>query len=139
MGKWLASALAVFGLLLASPAVAQSTATPVLPGALSTTGCAPGFTVCWTQITPVLVSTGFQQVSVTNGAAVGFTPGAGSQMCVIQTETQSVRFRTDNVAPTTSVGQLIGTGQVWQFTANLSGVKFIATAGTATLDVDCFK
>jgi hypothetical protein len=39
-------------ILQSTPALAQSTATPVVPGYLSTTGCAPGQTVCWIQYGP---------------------------------------------------------------------------------------
>jgi hypothetical protein len=37
----------LLALLLSAPAFGQSTATPVLPGLLTNTGCNPGSTYCW--------------------------------------------------------------------------------------------
>lgn len=85
-----------------------------------------------------LTSTGFQQVA-SFSTSTGFTPPAGSTVCFIQAEGNSVRFRTDGSAPTATIGQLLATGVLLQETANLAGIKFIPTTGNATLDVDCYR
>lgn len=86
----------------------------------------------------VFTSTGFQQVG-SFSTSTGFTPPATSTVCYIQAEGNSVRFRTDGVAPTALVGQLLQTGQLLTETANLAGIRFIPTTGSATLDVDCYR
>lgn len=85
-----------------------------------------------------LTSTGFVQVSGFS-TATAFTPPAGSTLCIVQAEGASVRFRTDGTNPTASVGQLMQIGQPLSLSANLAGTRFVPTAGTATLDADCYK
>lgn len=140
------SCLSVAAALFAGTAMAQSTATPVVPGYNTTSGCPAGRSSCFVPYGAggppsgapyALTSTGFQQVSL-SGTAAGFTPPAGSTVCFIQTEGNPVRFRTDGVAPTASVGQLLAVGALLQETASLTTIKFIPTTGSATLDVDCY-
>lgn len=86
----------------------------------------------------VFTSTGF--VAVTSfSTATGFTPPATSTVCFITPEGNPVRFRTDGTNPTATVGQLVPANSQLALTANLTGVKFIPTTGSATLDVDCYK
>lgn len=82
--------------------------------------------------------TGFVPVA-SFSTSTGFTPPTGSTVCFIQAEGNSVRFRTDGVAPTASVGQLFPTNVLMQLTAGLSTFRAIPTSGSATLDVDCYK
>lgn len=86
----------------------------------------------------IFTSTGFQLVA-SFSTSTGFTPPATSTVCFIQAEGNSVRYRTDGVAPTSSTGALLSTGVQLQLTASLTTVKFIPTTGSSTLDVDCYK
>lgn len=144
--KWSALLLGALLALFGTNALAQSTAQPVINGYLTLSGCQPGYTSCFQQYGPsgaspapyVLTSTGFQQVA-SFSTSTGFTPPAGSTICYIQAEGNSVRFRTDGVAPTATVGQLLAVGALLAETASLSTIKFIPTTGNATLDVDCYR
>lgn len=89
-------------------------------------------------VTGYTTSTGYQQTA-SFSTSTGFTPPAGSTICFIQTETVSVRYRTDGVAPTATVGQLLPVGSQLQLSVNLAGVRFIPTSGSTVLDVDCYK
>ena len=55
-------------------------------------------------------------------------------------EGQTVRYRTDGVNPTASVGMLldIGADKVFSVTA-LKNIKFIETAPTATVDLEFYR
>lgn len=121
--------------LMASPALAGSPVTPVdvnnIP--LGTAG-----NPLVTNGNGSLTSTGYQQLTSVS-TATGFTPPALTNICFIQTETVSVRFRTDGTAPTASVGQLLAVGSLLQETASLSTIKFIPTSGSTIIDVDCYK
>lgn len=91
-------------------------------------------------VSGVAVSTGYQQLSVTT--SVGFTPPAGTQWCNITTEAQAIRYRTDAVAPTTSVGMPLAVGATVTLRlslAALTATRFIAQTATAVIDVDCYK
>lgn len=81
---------------------------------------------------------GYQQIT---GAALtnGLTPPAGATLAVIQGSGQAVRWRDDGTAPTTSVGMQIPVGGELQYNGNLSAIKFIQVAATATLDVSYYK
>lgn len=85
----------------------------------------------------IFTSTGFQQVA-SFSTSTGFTPAAGSKICYIQAEGNPVRYRTDGVAPTATIGQLLPTGVQLAETASLSTIRFIPTTGSSTLDVDCY-
>lgn len=87
---------------------------------------------------------GFEQLSVTSGAAVGFT--AATKITATKTalvakvicETAPVRYRTDGVAPTASVGSLLNPGDVLYVAGgnNLTNFSAIAVSATATLDCE---
>lgn len=60
-------------------------------------------------------------------------------MAYVTVETTSVRYRDDGTDPTASVGILIASAAQLQYFGTLSAIKFIATSGTATLDVGFYK
>ena len=86
---------------------------------------------------------GFETLSVTNGAAVAFTAGtaANAKAAFCTVETQSIRYRMDGTAPTTAVGHL----QLSSATSNVAywfsivgknkviAFRMIATTGTASV------
>lgn len=72
-------------------------------------------------------------VADTNGM-----PGSPTK-AMIRCEGQPVRWRDDNTAPTAAVGQLLNVGDVLKCDAsNISKIRFIQTAATATLNVNYY-
>ena len=84
------------------------------------------------------------QVALSVGAtAVALTPPIGSQFALISVETAAVRWRDDGVSPTASDGILLpetSSTEPWTYvgTYGLSQIKFIATTGTASLNVSYY-
>lgn len=81
----------------------------------------------------------YEKITVTTGAAVGFTnvPPRCNEVLVI-CETNDMRFRTDGTDPTAANGMLLETGQNilltgWQ---NISRFKAIAVSATGYLSVE---
>lgn len=65
-------------------------------------------------------------------------PGSPN-MALVRCEGQSVRWRDDNTAPTAAVGQLLNVGDVLMLdNSNISRIRFIQTAATATLNVNYY-
>lgn len=65
---------------------------------------------------------------------------AGATMALLQAETANVRWRDDGVAPTTSVGMVLVSGQppvLYQGT--LSKLRFIAATGSPALNVAFYR
>ena len=93
-----------------------------------------------TTYTMNLRPTGYEALSVTNAAAVGFTaakltPAVMGVFCTVETAT--VRFRMDGSDPTTSEGHELESGQtltIYNRTA-LPNIKFIAESTTAPVRV----
>ena len=82
------------------------------------------------------------QVGLSVGAsAVALTPPTGSLFAVVSVETAAVRWRDDGAAPTTADGILLPiTTEPWLYvgTYGLSRISFIATTGTAVLNVSYY-
>lgn len=79
---------------------------------------------------------GYQQIAAasTTAATKLTVPanrlGIKPTWCLIQAETQALRYRDDGVAPTTSVGQLIPAGATLEYTGDINNIQLInATAG----------
>jgi hypothetical protein len=89
------------------------------------------------------VPNGAQVALSVSGTAVLLTVPAGSKFAAISVETQSVRFRDDGSAPTASDGVLLTTTgeQPWIYAGEdgLSQLQFIATTGTAVLNISFYK
>lgn len=63
---------------------------------------------------------------------------AGATMAVLQAETANIRYRDDGVAPTTSIGEIIVSGQQpMPYVGRLSGLQFFSSTGI--LDVLFYK
>ena|SRR5437879_5605020 len=76
---------------------------------------------------------GYQQLTVST-TAVSLTVPAGTQMAVVLNETQPVRYRDDGVAPTASVGVLVGAGQALSVcSAAVTAIQFIRQGATDSL------
>lgn len=63
---------------------------------------------------------------------------AGATMAVLQAETANIRYRDDGVAPTTSIGEIIVSGQQpMPYVGRLSALQFFSSTGI--LDVLFYK
>jgi len=79
---------------------------------------------------------GHQQITSLS-SAVGFTSiPAGTELAVVQAETQNVRFRDDGTNPTASVGIILVANTVYELTpASFAACKFIEVTASAKLNV----
>lgn len=66
-------------------------------------------------------------------------PSSTGTTVVFQPESQSIRWRPDGVAPTSTVGFLVTAGTTVCFNGDLSKVQFIEVAGGATLNVAVYE
>lgn len=84
--------------------------------------------------------TGYQQI-VGMAASTALTVPATSTYCVVQCETQAVRWRDDGTAPTATVGMPLATGVqiVFGGAAEIAAVRFIQQTATATLNISYYK
>lgn len=85
---------------------------------------------------------GYQQITSLSSAA-GLTipsPQDGSNLtfALITVESQTVRWRDDNVAPTSSVGMRLEVGDVLEYDGNLNNIQFIEEAASAKLNVSYY-
>lgn len=86
-------------------------------------------------------SLGYQQVTSLSASA-GLTVPAGATRCLLQCETQNVRYRIDGAttAPTASVGMILYAGApATPFEGNMNTVRFIEVAASAKLNVEYFS
>lgn len=82
---------------------------------------------------------GYQQIT-SLGSAVGLTlTNPGSNLCLIQPETQSVRWRDDGTAPTATVGNLIAAGDVLEYVGKLESIQIIETTASAKVNVNYYR
>jgi len=80
---------------------------------------------------------GCQQISAPSSATGFSSVPTGATLASIAVESNSVRYRDDGIAPTSSVGTLLAVGGPWPYTGNLAKFQVIQTAVSATVDV-CF-
>ncbi len=65
---------------------------------------------------------------------------AGANLVVVRTETQTVRYRDDGVAPSSGAGQpILVADPPFVYEGTLSAIQFIQASGSATLDVTFYK
>ena len=84
------------------------------------------------------VSKGYQQLG-TLSAAEGLTVPSGASNAVIAVSGAAVRWRSDGVAPTASLGMPVAAGETLVVGGPLmSTIQFIEQSGTAELDVTYF-
>lgn len=80
---------------------------------------------------------GFTQV--TGLSSVKKCPNATGTSVVFQPEGNSIRWRADGVDPTSSIGHLVTAGTTVKFTGDLTKLRFIEVAASATLNVSVFE
>ena len=82
------------------------------------------------QITSLSASTGLTVPSVDlNGLA------CKPSIAIITAETQGVRWRDDDVAPTATVGMPLAAGSTLQYDGDLSKIRFIEQTASAKINV----
>jgi hypothetical protein len=94
-----------------------------------------------------IIPRGFCQITVTTAttfAVAGCTVPPGSTYALVCNESTAARYRDDGVAPTASVGQILGTGTATApicaaFQTTLASVQFITTSGSSLLDVSFYQ
>ena len=80
---------------------------------------------------------GYQQItSLTSSTAL--TVPAGATLALIIPETQSVRWRDDGVAPTTTVGMPVLVNTSMSYDGDLRALRFIGIAAGAILNVSYY-
>lgn len=78
---------------------------------------------------------GYQQITSLS-AATALTVPDGATRCLLQAETQNVRFRDDGTDPTASVGMILIAGSApFPYEGNVAAVKFIEASASAKLNV----
>lgn len=86
----------------------------------------------------MLSALGYEQITSLSIAATLTVP-AGTQMALVQAESQNVRWRDDGTNPTTTVGMRLGAGETLEYTAaQLAVVAFIEEAASAKLNVSYY-
>jgi len=77
---------------------------------------------------------GYQQITST-ASSVGLTVPTGATFAMIVSEAQSVRWRDDGIAPTTTVGMPLSVGVDFSYDGDLHRIKFIAVVAGAIINV----
>jgi hypothetical protein len=77
---------------------------------------------------------GYQQLTNVS-AATALTVPQGSNVAMIQAESQQVRWRDDGTNPAAGVGRFIPAGSGIWYTGDLTKLKFIEDAASAKVDV----
>ena len=153
-------------LVLAAPAAAQSTATPVVPGANTTSGCPGNRTPCWlpnSASNPVYVtpSSGGSATVVTQdpwvavagtqralsiASATALTIPATATFAVIQAQGTNntsgvcLYWQDDGTNPTNAAGQQMSAGQSLVYNVSTLPIKLIAASGaTCTATISYYK
>jgi len=91
-------------------------------------------------VTASMTPNGYQQITSLS-SAVGLTDPATngpSTIVSIQAETQNVRWRDDGTNPTASVGGILVANSVYEYTGDLSAIKFIEVTASAKLNVSYY-
>lgn len=82
------------------------------------------------QITSLSSATGLTVPSVDKNGLAG-----KPVVAFIKCATQPVRWRDDDVAPTTTVGWPLAVGETLEYDGDLTKIKFIETTASAALDI----
>jgi hypothetical protein len=77
---------------------------------------------------------GYQQITSLS-ASTGLTVPRGANFAVIVPETQTVRWRDDGVAPTSSVGMPVQANATLIYDGDLNAIRFIQTTASAVLNI----
>lgn len=81
---------------------------------------------------------GFQQITSLSASTLLTVP-VGAILALIQAETQSVRWRDDGTAPTSSVGMIIEANSMLEYNGVLESLKFIEATASAKLNISYYR
>lgn len=85
-----------------------------------------------------MTPTGYEQITSLSTVQVLTIP-SGSQLALLQAESQDVRWRDDGTAPGTTVGMILATGIPLLYNGDLSALKFKETTASGKLNVSYYK
>jgi hypothetical protein len=83
------------------------------------------------------VPLGHQQITSLS-SSTGLTVPDGTSFCMIQAETQSIRWRDDGTVPTASVGMLLAAGDTLHYTGKTKNLRIIETTASAKINVSYY-
>lgn len=81
---------------------------------------------------------GYQKITVLTSSTALTVPN-GAAYALIKVEGQTVRWRDDAQAPTTTDGMLIDVGDEFWYSGELKAIRFIETTASATLHVSYYS
>ena len=84
-----------------------------------------------------LVPLGYQQITSLSSVS-GLSIPSGARVCIIQANTQNIRWRDDGTDPTNGIGMVLAAGLDMLYTGNLVKIKFIEVAASAELNVSYY-
>lgn len=87
------------------------------------------------QIVGLVAATSLTVPTTQVGGEKNYSPA----LALIRTESQPVRWRDDGTDPTTTVGMILNVGDILKYDGNLSKIRLIQTAATATLNVTYYS
>lgn len=85
-----------------------------------------------------LIPLGFEKVTGLS-AVKALTVPAGARVALIQAEAQNVRWRDDGVNPTATDGMLLKTTTDFWYTGELSALRLLETAASATVMASYYR
>jgi hypothetical protein len=80
---------------------------------------------------------GYEQLTALSSAKETTVP-PGSRMAIINCDTQDVRWRDDDTAPTASVGMYLAAGVDLLYVGNLSSLQFIEVIASAKVNISYY-
>lgn len=80
---------------------------------------------------------GYQQITGLSTVKTPTVP-AGASRCIIQAETQAIRWRDDGVDPTASVGQRIAAGDDFFYVGKVHALRFIEEAASSKINLSFY-
>lgn len=80
---------------------------------------------------------GYQQLDNLS-TANSLTVPTGARIAIIQAEAHPIRYRDDGIAPTSTLGMLLETGESIKYSGNLSALQIIAHAGTPKVNISYY-
>jgi hypothetical protein len=86
-----------------------------------------------------LAPAGYTQVTSLSAATGLGTIPDGTQLALIQPESQDIRWRDDGSNPTTSVGMVLSAGSTLFYNGNMSAFKMIEVTATAKVNISFYK
>lgn len=82
---------------------------------------------------------GSQQLSSADlASAVSLTVPTGTRLCMLQVETQSIRYKSDGTDPTSSTGIKLNDGDVLKYTGDPRKLRLIRVTAGAVVNIEYY-